>query len=148
MKTSDKGLDLIKSFEGFSSAPYLCPANVATIGYGSTRYADGTKVTLQDKTITEAEAVALLAKTLEGYETNVLDCVDVHLEQNEFDALVSLSYNIGRDAFKNSTLVKLLNKQDYIGAGMQILKWDKVKGKPMAGLTRRRMAEREMFING
>jgi len=71
--------------------------------------------------------------------------VRVPLTQNEFDALVSLTYNIGCSAFAGSTLLKLLNSSDYDGAAVQILRWDKQAGKPLAGLTRRRRAEKEMF---
>lgn len=71
--------------------------------------------------------------------------VRVPLTQNEFDALVSLTFNIGCRAFSGSTLLKLLNSSDYDGAAQQILRWDKQAGKPLAGLTRRRKAEKEMF---
>lgn len=143
MKTSDKGIQLIKDFEGFSSKPYLCPANKWTIGYGWTH-----GVTKDSKPITETEATKLLADGLSSYETGVLDCVDVDLQQCEFDALVSFAYNLGIHSLRTSTLLKKLNQGDYEGAADQFLRWSKANGTVLAGLTRRREAEREMFLNG
>jgi len=143
MKTSDKGINLIKEFEGFSSKPYLCPAGKWTIGYGWTH-----GVTKDSKPITEAEATKLLADGLNSYEIGVLDCVDVDLQQCEFDALVSFAYNLGVHALRGSTLLKKLNEGDYEAAADQFLRWNKASGKVLAGLTRRREAEREMFLNG
>lgn len=143
MKTSDKGIDLIKRFEGFESNPYLCPAGKWTIGYGWTH-----GVTKESKPITEAEATKLLADGLANYEIGVLDCVDVDLQQCEFDALVSFAYNLGVHALRGSTLLKKLNEGDYEGAADQFLRWNKANGQVLAGLTRRREAERELFVNG
>lgn len=143
MKTSDKGIELIKRFEGFESKPYLCPAGKWTIGYGWTQ-----GVTKDSKPITEAEATKLLADGLSSYEIGVLDCVDVDLQQCEFDALVSFAYNLGVHALRGSTLLKKLNEGDYEGAADQFLRWDKAGGKVLAGLTKRREAERELFVNG
>jgi GH24 family phage-related lysozyme (muramidase) len=143
MKTSDVGINLIKRFEGFESEPYLCPAGKWTIGYGWTH-----GVTKDSKPITEAEATKLLADGLGSYEIGVLDCVDVDLQQCEFDALVSFAYNLGVHALRGSTLLKKLNEADYEGAADQFLRWDKANGKVLAGLTKRREAERELFLNG
>ena len=144
MKTSN--VDIIKDFEGFRSEPYLCPAQVATIGYGSTRYANGKPVLIGDKAITEAEAEKLLYDTLGQYEDAVNKNVTVGLTQNMFDALVSFVYNVGSGNFMKSTLLKKLNKEDYHGAADEFLKWDKAGGKALAGLTRRRKAERALFL--
>ena len=95
MKISQIGIDLIKHFEGFISKPYLCPAGVATIGYGSTKYVDGKKVKLNDKAVNENEATLLLKNTLTIYENIVNKKVKVQLKQNQFDALVSHTYNTG-----------------------------------------------------
>ena len=95
MKTSEKGLALIKAFEGFQSKPYKCPAGVPTIGYGSTFYLNGSKVKLTDRAISEKEATDLLIKSLARYEHTVNAAVKVQLDQNEFDALVSFVYNLG-----------------------------------------------------
>lgn len=98
--------------------------------------------------MTEAEATKLLIEGLEKYEAGVLSCVDVDLQQCEFDALVSFAYNLGVNALRGSTLLRKLNEGKYEEAADQFLRWDKAKGKVLPGLTKRRMAEREMFING
>ncbi len=118
MKTSDKGLALIKSFEGFSARPYLCPAGVPTIGYGATYYPDGRRVTMQDKPVTEADATAMLRSMLASYEAGVSRYVLVPLTQGQFDALVSFAYNLGLSALKSSTLLRLVNARDWQGAAV------------------------------
>lgn len=148
MKTSKAGIALIAEFEGFSSKPYLCPAKIATIGFGSTRWADGRAVSLQDEPITQSEAFELLAATLVGFEKTVQQAVVVELKQCQFDALVCLCYNIGGGNFKTSTLVKLANQGKPVEeVAAQFLRWDKAGGKPLAGLTRRREAERALFLS-
>ena len=147
MKISQQGIDLIKQFEGFRAKPYLCSAGVPTIGYGSTRYADGTPVSLRDPAITEAVASALFKDTLVIYEKAVTKAVKIPLEQYEFDALVSLCYNIGVGNLASSTLVRLLNEDEpRIEVAGQFLRWNKANGAVISGLTRRREAEREMFL--
>lgn len=147
MKTSQQGIDFIKQFEGFRAKAYRCPAGVPTIGYGSTRYADGTAVTLRDPAITEATGIELLRDTLTTYEKAVVKAVKVQLEQYEFDALVSLCYNIGVGNLASSTLVRLLNAGESreIVAG-QFLRWNKANSVIISGLTRRREGERAMFL--
>ena len=95
MKTSPQGLAIIKKFEGFRSKPYLCPAGVPTIGYGSTRYEDGRPVKMTDAPITEAQAQELLQATLAKYEDCVNGAVKMPINQNQFDALVSFAFNVG-----------------------------------------------------
>jgi lysozyme len=147
MKTSQAGLELIKQFEGFRAKAYLCSAKVPTIGYGSTRYADGTPVSLRDPAITEAVGLALFKETLVSYEKGVAKAVKVTLEQYEFDALVSLCYNIGVGNLASSTLVRLLNEDEArIEVAGQFLRWNRANGAVISGLTRRREAEREMFL--
>ena len=146
MKTSDKGLALIKSFEGFSARPYLCPAGVPTIGYGATYYPDGRRVTMQDKPVSEADATAMLRSMLASYEAGVTRYVAVPVTQGQFDALVSFAYNVGLSALKSSTLLRLLNARDYAGAAAQFPRWNRAGGKVLPGLTRRREAERVMFL--
>lgn len=143
MKTSDAGINLIKEFEGFRSAPYHDAVGKPTIGYGWTH-----GVSMNDKPITEAEATKKLVEGLTSYETGVLNCVEVDLQQCEFDALICLAYNLGIHALQTSTLLKLLNKGDYMGAAEQFQKWNKAGGKVLDGLSRRRKAECEMFLNG
>lgn len=146
MIVSKNGLDLIKKFESFKSKPYLCPANVPTIGYGSTYYPDGKKATLQDKEITEQKACEILEYIAnKDFGSNINKVVKVPLNQNQFDALVSFSYNVGNGNFNSSTLLKLLNQVFYNEASVQLLRWDKANGMPLAGLTKRRKAEKELF---
>lgn len=142
MKTSDAGIDLIKEFEGFEPKPYKCPAGVWTIGYGFTK-----GVTQNTRPITEEQATKRLIEELESYEAAVLDCVDVDLEQHEFDALVSFCYNLGTHSLRTSTLLRKLNAGDYEGAADEFLRWNKAKGQVLAGLTRRREAERKLFLS-
>lgn len=146
MKISENGLNLIKQFEGFSSTPYLCPAKIPTIGGGSTYYEDGTKVTLKDKPITEERATELLEYIVnKDFVSNINKVVKVPLNQNQFDALVSFAYNIGNGNFNSSTLLRWLNQGNYKEASMQLLRWNKSKGMPLAGLTKRRKAEKVLF---
>ena len=148
MKTSPKGLQLIKGFEGLKLKPYLCSAGVPTIGWGSTRYEDGRKVKMSDPPITLERADSLFETTLLEYEVGVIDAAQVPLKQREFDALVSFSYNLGVPALSRSTLRKKLNRGDKTGAADELLKWNRANGKPLAGLTRRRKAERKLFLTG
>lgn len=148
MKTSIDGLNLIKRSEGFRRYPYLCPAGVPTIGYGSTHYENGKAVKLSDPPISEEKGVELLAGTLTQYESVVTNSVNRKLEQNEFDALVSFCYNIGAGAFAKSTLVKMLNagakKED---AANQFMRWTKSGGMVLPGLVARREAEKGLFLS-
>lgn len=147
MKISNNGLDLIKQFEGFSSAPYLCPAGIPTIGYGSTYYEDGTKVTLKDKPITEQRATELLEFIAnKTFSENINKVVKVPLNKNQFDALVSFSYNIGNKNFNWSTLLKKLNLSDYEGASLEFGRWNQANGKILNGLVLRRQKEKELFL--
>lgn len=146
MKTSDKGLSLIQQFEGFRAKPYKCPAGVPTIGYGATYYPDGRRVTMADRPVSEADATAMLRSMLASYEAGVDRYVSVPLTQGQFDALVSFAYNLGLSALKSSTLLRLLNLRDYAGAAAQFGRWNRAGGKVLPGLTRRREAERQMFV--
>lgn len=146
MKTGERGLNLIKEFEGCKLSAYQCPAGVWTIGIGSTHYGDGTPVTKNKTLPNEGAAMALLAATIGQYEKAV-NATGVELTQNEYDALVCLCYNIGEGNFFKSTLVKMLKAgDDKAEIAKQFLRWDKAGGKPLAGLTRRRNAEAELFL--
>lgn len=145
MKASEKCLELIRRFEGFRSKPYRCPAAVPTIGYGSTRYADGTPVKLTDAPITQEQADDIMRATLGEYENAVNRYVSVSLNQNEFDALVDFAYNAGAKSLLNSTLLKKLNAGDRKGAAQQFERWVYADGEILGGLVRRRMAERVLF---
>jgi GH24 family phage-related lysozyme (muramidase) len=145
MQASQKCIDLIKQFEGFSSKPYLCPAQVWTIGYGSTRYEDGRYVTDKDPHIDEAKAIAIMKVTLKEYESAVNRYVKVKLNQNQFDALVSFAYNLGNKALLNSTLLKRINEGNFLAANNEFRKWVFANGIKLQGLVRRREAERMLF---
>lgn len=147
MKASQKCIELIKRFEGFSAKPYICPAGVPTIGYGSTRDTDGKPITMQHPPITEVQAKALLMATLTTYENAVNRYVKVPLNQNQFDALVDFAYNAGAKNLLTSTLLKKLNAGDYAGASREFSKWVYGGGKKLNGLVKRREAERQLFIS-
>lgn len=144
MKVSSKGLELIKEFEGFSSVAYLCSAKKATIGYGNTFWEDGTPVKIGDQ-ISKERAETLLKHVVNNFSVAVEVDIKIEVTQNQFDALVSLAYNIGLGAFKNSTLLRQLNRGNFVGASQEFLRWDKSNGKPLLGLTRRREREKLLF---
>ena len=140
------GLGGIANHEGFKTEAYRpVPQDVPTLGFGSTFYEDGTKVKMGDK-ITKERAVILLKNTTSGFEQKIKQCIRVPLYQYEYDAFVSLTFNIGSGAFCGSTLVKRLNNFDYTGACQEILKWDKFNQKPLKGLTIRRQQEYKQCI--
>jgi len=145
MTTSDVGVNLISAFEDTQFKSYDDGVGVWTIGIGTTVYPNGVKVK-QGDTCTLEQAKTYFKHDLAKFENTVNESVTVPLTQNQFDALVSLTYNIGSGAFKGSTLLKLLNKGDYQGAAEQFLAWKKAKGKVLPGLVRRREAERALFL--
>ena len=147
-KISNKGLSLIKEYEGFRSKPYLCPAGVPTIGYGSTRYLDGTKVTLKDLPLTEEGASVLLLDTLSSYERAVDSLCTDELTQNQFDALVSFTYNLGEASLRSSKLLSMVNNNHNNPAIRdELVKWIYSKGKVLDGLKRRREAEAKLYFD-
>jgi lysozyme len=139
MKTSEKGLALIKEFEGFRALAYLCPAGVWTIGWGHTR-----GVTEHDR-VTEEMATDMLIEDLAWSEAAVKQYVTVPLNQNQFDALVSFTFNLGQGALAQSTLLRLLNSGEYTAAALQFGRWVKAGTQTLPGLVRRREAERALF---
>lgn len=151
-----KGKDFIKSYEGFSSTPYRCSAGVPTIGFGSTMYPNGRKVTMQDKAITKDEADKIFEWHLSLFERDVEYLTkSVFLNQNQFNSLVSFAYNLGSDidadniaeGLGDSTLLKrvLINPNDPTIAN-EFAKWNKAGGKVVKGLTTRRLAEAKMYF--
>lgn len=167
IRTGKPGLDLIKEFESLKLKPYLCPAGVPTIGYGSTYYEDGAPVTLNDKPITKKRAEELLINTLALYEKTVGTFVQSSINANQFDALVSFCYNVGVAALKASTLLKKVNMfpNDPSIEG-EFLKWSKADGTKngkdddgdgkidepgekqiLNGLLRRRKAEANLYFS-
>lgn len=143
MQLSQKGLDLIKQFEGLRLEAYkaLKTEKYWTIGYG--HYGEDVK---EGQKITKTEAENLLKKDVKRFEHGVHDNVIVEeLNQNQYDALVSFAYNVGVGAFKSSTLLEKLKKKDYEGASKEFLRWNKSGGKVIKGLVNRRAKERELF---
>ncbi len=149
MKTGEKGLALIKSFEGFYSKPYKDPIGIPTIGYGFTYYLpDRRKVTMQDRPLTEHQATCMLQEILEGYEGNVLRLVRSKLTQNQFDALVSFTFNLGAANLAKSTLLKKVNiNPNDPSIRDEFAKWRLAGGKVFAGLVRRRKAEADLYFS-
>ena len=147
MSVSNLGVDLICGFEGKRLVAYDDGVGVWTIGFGTTIYPNGIKVKKGD-TCTEAQAKSYMAHDLKKFEQAVNGAVTIPLNQNQFDVLVSLAYNIGTNAFKNSTLVKKLNADDFNGAANQFDVWNKAGGKVMQGLVNRRAKEKSLFLSG
>lgn len=142
MVTSEKGLSVIKQFESLRLATYKDSVGIPTIGWGHT----GPEVKMGQK-ITQEEAVRLLRADVARFEKAVGRVVRVVLNQNQFDALVSFSFNVGSKALEDSTLLKRLNAGDVQGAADQFPRWNKAGGEVLAGLTRRRAAERSLFLS-
>ena len=141
MKTSQKGINLIKEFEGYRSKAYKDSAGVWTIGYGHTGDVAPGDI------ISAHQGEVLLTKDLEWAEKAITDLVKVPLNQNQFDALVSFVYNVGKGAFRKSTLLKKLNEKQYILASNEFKRWVYAGGKKLKGLQRRREAEKKLFIS-
>ncbi|OKS84836.1 putative lysozyme [Mucilaginibacter polytrichastri] len=152
MKLSNKGIALIKEFEGLRLKAYRDTAGMCTIGYGSTRYHDDKPVRPGDTLTSELQATSLFSVTLTQYENAVNKGAKVALTQNQFDALVSITYNVGMGIMQTSTLIKKLNAEDLTGAADQFLVWNKITdpgtGKKVVSetLTARRKKEREYFL--
>jgi len=149
MKISQKGIELIKQFEAFKANPYIDAVGVPTIGYGVTYYLNGRKVTMKDQAITEQQASLLLESLI---EKDFARFVPTNVNQNQFDALCSLVYNIGAGAFTKSTLYKkvLANPNDE-SIKQEFLKWNKGRRNgqlvEMKGLTNRRIKESELYFS-
>ena len=134
---------LCRQFEGFRSKPYLCPAGVPTIGYGSTYYGDGRKVTLNDLPTTQEEAYVLLMHELEHtYLPGVLrNCPILATDEKKCNAIVDFVYNLGIGRLQTSTLKRKINSQEWEAAQEQLMLWTKGGGKVLPGLLKRRQAE-------
>lgn len=140
MRISSKGIDLIKSFEGLRLEAYLDSVNVPTIGYGHTR-----NVRL-GQTITVEQAEAFLMEDIHEFELAIQRLVHINLTQNQFDALVSFTFNVGIGNLKKSTLLKKLNTGDIAGAANEFNKWVYAGKQKLKGLVKRRSKERLLFI--
>lgn len=146
MKIGAKGLTLIKSFEGFVPNAYLDPVGIPTIGYGATYYPGGRRVRMTDTPISEPFASDMLRHQVTTYGDGIDRYAQVPLAQHQFDALTSWAYNVGLESARTSTLMKLLNLHDYQGAADQLPRWNRAGGRVLPGLTRRREAERALFM--
>ncbi|USA44984.1 lysozyme [Acinetobacter sp. C26M] len=145
MTISVDGIRLITSFEDLKLQAYDDGTGIWTIGFGTAVYPNGIRVVKSDYCSLE-QAEFFFQHDLNRFQSTVNDAVTVALSQNQFDALVSLTYNIGQTAFKNSTLLKKLNASDYVGAADQFHVWNKGGGKILKGLVRRREVERNLFL--
>lgn len=142
----DDAVTLATSFEGFSATPYRDPVGIWTIGYGSTRDVLGHPVTAHTPPVNKAVAEGLMRRDLTAAATVVHDDVRVPLTENERAALEDFVYNLGAGAFAGSTLLRMLNAGNFKGASLEFLRWDHAGGKVLAGLLRRRQAERAEFL--
>lgn len=142
MRINKAGIALIKEFEGLELKAYQDIVGVWTIGYGHTG-----GMAKKGMIISEETAENLLKADLKRFEAGVDSLVKIPLTGNQFAALVSLAFNVGLGAFRNSTLLKCLNKVELDKAADEFLRWNKAGGKTVPGLTRRREAERKLFLN-
>lgn len=131
---------IIKEFEGCKLKAYKCPADVWTIGYGHT---DGVK---EGDEITQQEADRLLASDVDLFTSGVKRLVTSDINPNQLGALVSFAFNLGLGNLRHSTLLKLVNAGDFVGAANQFPRWNKAAGKVLPGLIRRREAEKKLFL--
>jgi lysozyme len=141
-----KAVDLCINHEGYASKPYLCPAVVPTIGYGSTFYPSGKKVTLLDPPITKTQAKKLLIYTLSTVYAPAVKRLCPTLEGDSFCAILDFTYNLGERALQLSTLRKKINSGDIEGAKKELMRWVYGGGKPLLGLVRRRQDEALLLI--
>nr|DAZ46219.1 MAG TPA: Lysozyme [Caudoviricetes sp.] len=144
MKLSQRGIDLIKQFEGYSSKAYPDPATGGapwTIGYGTTK---GVKPGM---VITAQQAEKMLRDDVAKFESGVSSLITAPTTQGQFDAMVSLAYNIGLGNFGKSTLLKKHNARCYTCAADQFRVWNRANGKVMNGLTKRRADERQVYMS-
>ncbi len=140
MKTNEDGVNLIKQFEGCRLKAYLDPIGILTIGYGHT----GPEVVVGLE-ITQGHADNLLYTDLHTFEYTVEHLLPKKLNTNQFSALICFAYNVGAGNLAKSTLLKLVNLGDYAMASLEFPKWNHAGGRVLAGLTRRRIAEKQLF---
>jgi lysozyme len=147
MKTSQVGINLIKHYEGFYSKPYRCPAGLWTIGYGHV-INDGRNLPVDcDRVFSIGEIDALLIADLKRFERGVSLYCPVQLTQNQFDCLVSFSFNLGLGTLQRSTVRQKVNRGDIDGAAKVLLQYNKAGGKVLKGLTLRRIDEAKLLRN-
>lgn len=142
MRTGSAGLNLIKRFEGFSANPYLCPANIWTIGYGHVILPyERESLTHVD----EAQAERLLVQDMHAAEQAVRNLITIPLRQNQFDALVSFTFNLGSGTLQRSTLRRVINRGDEESVAGQWMRFVWAGGRKLSGLVRRREAELALY---
>jgi lysozyme len=147
MKLNNAGYQLICEFEGLRLKPYLCSAKVPTIGYGNTYYPDGKRVTLLDKEITKEYAFEIFKVIADKFARRVLSMVKKPLTQNQFNALVSFTYNVGTGAFSTSTLLKKVNANpNDLTIRNEFARWTRANGKIVNGLVNRRKKESDVYF--
>lgn len=147
MRLDDNGYKLISQFEGLSLKPYLCSAKIPTIGYGNTFYLNGKKVTMLDKPITKEQALEMFKVIADGFARQVEKKLTKPVNQNQFNALVSLAYNIGVGNFYKSTLLRYVNLNTNDGnIAKEFLRWNKAGGQVLNGLTNRRIKESALYF--
>jgi len=146
MKINQATVELVKEFEGFSAKAYKCPAGIWTIGYGTTAAAGVGITPKEGMTISKSDAEGYLHAALEKFASQIEDAITAPINENEFGAFVSLAYNIGPGAFKKSSALSAFNAGDKAKSAKAILLWNKAGGKVLKGLTRRREAERKLFL--
>lgn len=148
MKLDDNGYKLISGFEGISVVPYLCKAKIPTIGYGNTYYPSGIKVTMNDKPISLATASWMFRTIADRFAADVDKLIKANINQNQFNAIASLAYNIGIAGLAKSTLLKKvnINPSDPTIAN-EFAKWNKAGGKVVNGLTKRRAVEAKLYFS-
>ena len=147
MKLDDNGYKLIAGFEGLSLVPYLCSAKVPTIGYGNTFYPSGRKVTMQDKAITQPTAWWMFREIADRFAVNVDKLITSNVTQNQYNAIVSLAYNIGIGGLQRSSLLKKVNANPNDPTiTNSFLIWNKAGGKVLNGLTKRRSIEAKLYF--
>jgi lysozyme len=152
MKVDTKGILLISEFEGLRLKPYFATPEeqkkgIATIGYGNTFYPNGKKVEITDKEISKKEAIDMLTLVVDSFAKKLVPLIKKEINQNQFNALVSLAYNIGVSAFSKSTVLRLVNNNPSDGnIAKAFLMWNKQAGKELPGLTKRRIKESSIYF--
>ena len=153
MITDAQGIELIKKYEGLHDGnpqspgyePYICPARICTIGWGSTRGFDNRPIDIHHRAISYDEAEELLIRDIKAVERQLAGLVRVPLTQGQINALVSFIYNCGGGNFQSSTLRMKLNRKDYDGAANEFWKWRRGGGRILPGLVKRRKEEEDIF---
>jgi lysozyme len=143
-----RAIALIKGFEGFRSDAYVDPVGIVTIGYGTTAAADVGIIPKLGMHISESEAETYLMRAVAKFAASIRPLITAPITPAQFGAFVSLAYNIGPAAFGRSSALRKFNAGDEIGAADAMLLWNKAGGRVLAGLKRRREAERGLFLAG